>query len=360
MNVIRQAAGAAVAVLALAAPAAAQEPQWLRDISEQIERQAEAIGRMVEAQIARVQARNQDRDDRRGPEVTEAFSRTVRLGQNGTLDLQNVAGDIVVSGGGGRDVRINATRRVRATNDATARRVLQELQVRVVERGGNVEVRTDDPRRRGTTAAVDYTVSVPSDANVTLRTVSGGVRVNNVGGELRAESISGDITASSVDRVRSLRTVSGTVQLTDAEGSEIEAVTVSGDLMARDLRVRTITMTSVSGDMRVTEVESERASFTSVSGDIDYAGRLERSGRYELRSHSGDLRVTPIGDTGFDVEATTFSGNVRSDYALTLREETALGFRAAGMNRGLRGTFGSAGAALVLQSFSGNVTIVKR
>jgi hypothetical protein len=359
MRVIWQAATTVLVILALATPAAGQDPQWLRTLEEQIERHAEAIARAVEAQIARVQQRQPQRVGRGGQEVTEPFSRTVRLGRSGTFDLQNVAGDVVVDGTGGGDVRIEATRRVRAASDAEARAMLKELQIGVTERAGSVEVRTAYPRRRGASAWVDYRVSVPNNANVSLRTVSGNLRVNNVEGELRAESVSGDITASSVERVRNLRSVSGTLQVTDSEGNTIEGATVSGDVIVRNLKVRTIDLKSVSGDMRFTDVESERANLTSVSGDIEYAGRLARSGRYELQSHSGNLRVTPIGDTGFDVEANTFSGTVRTDFALTIREGTALGFR-GGMNRGLRGTFGSAGAALVLRSFSGNVTIVRR
>jgi hypothetical protein len=359
MTLIRRTTLATIAIAALASPAAAQDPEWLRQLETQIERHAESLARVFEAQLERLQER-ESRGQRRGrPEVAESFSRTVRLGENGTFDLQNVAGDIIVNGTGGRDVRIEATKRVRGASDADARALLQGLQVQVAERAGNVEVRTVYPRRRGAGGAVDYTVALPNDANVTLRTVSGGVRISNVRGDLRAESVSGDITVSSVERVRHLRTVSGTLQVTDAEGSEIEGATVSGDVIVRDLKVRTIDLKSVSGDMRFTDVESERAHLTSVSGDIEYVGRLTRSGRYELQSHSGDLRVTPIGDTGFDLEANTFSGNVRSDFALTVREGTAFGFN-GGMRRGLRGTFGGAGAALVLQSFSGNVTIIRR
>jgi hypothetical protein len=349
----------AVAVTAVASPAAAQDPEWLRQLERQIEQHAEALGRAFEAQLERLQIRETARGQRGGQEATETFSRTLRLAENGTFDLQNVAGDIVVNGGGGRDVRIEAVRRVRAASPADARSLLEQLQVRVTERGGTIEVRTTYPRRRGASAAVDYTVALPDEAHVTLHTVSGNVRVSNVRGELRAESVSGDITAASVRRVRNLRTVSGTLQVTGAEGSEIEGATVSGDVIVRDLTVRTIDLKSVSGNMRFTDVEIERANLTSVSGDIEFTGPLARSGRYELQSHSGNLRVTPTGDLGFDVEARTFSGTVRSDYALTVREGTALGFT-GGMRRGLRGTFGAPGAALVLQSFSGDVTIVRR
>lgn len=357
MRNIGRAALAAAAIVAAGSPAAAQEPQWVQQLEDQIERQAEAIARAIEAQISGRQNRPPARDRR--AETTEAFSRTVRLGRNGTFDLGNVAGDIVINGTGGDDVRIEAVKRVRNSSDAGARAVLQDVQIQVVERAGSVEVRTEYPRRRNTSTAVDYTVAVPNRANVTLRTVSGTVRVNNIRGELRVESVSGDVTASAVERVRELRSISGTLSITDGEGSDVEATTVSGDVTVRNMKARALDLKSVSGNMRFTDVESERANVRSVSGNVEYAGPLTRSGRYDFQSHSGNLRVMPAGDTGFDVEANTFSGSVRSDYALKVQEITGLGFR-RGLNRQLRGTFGEAGAALVLQSFSGDITIVKR
>lgn len=358
IRLLRQAVLTTVAVIGLAAPGAAQDMPWLRQLEEQVQRQAEAIARMFEDEFGRVQTRGTRRDQRGDSELTEPFSSTVRIGSSGTFDLQNVSGDIVVTGGGGDSVRIEAIRRVRAGSDGEARAMLKQLQVRVTERAGGVQVRTAYPGRRGS-SEVDYTVTVPGETNVVLRTVSGDVRVSNLQGELRVESVSGDLRATGVQQVREMKTFSGNLEVSDAQGNELEGASVSGDVVVRDLRVRTLDLTSVSGDVRISNVESEDVKVKSVSGDIDYAGELMRNGRYEITSHSGDVRVTPAGDTGFDIEANTFSGTVRSDYAISLREGVALGF-AGGRSRGLRGTFGRAGAALVLQSFSGDITILRR
>jgi DUF4097 and DUF4098 domain-containing protein YvlB len=352
MTRIRQAL-LVVALLALGSPAAAQDPQWVRDLERQLERHADALARLIERQVSIAQ-----NPRARSAQATESFSDTRRLGRNGTFDLENVAGDIVITGGDGSDVRIGAVKRVRGGSNADRRALLQALQIQVTERGGNIEVRTAYPRRRNAAASVDYTITVPDSANVTLRTTSGTVRVSNLRGELRAESVSGDITASSVERVRGVRTVSGTLSIFGAEGDDVEGSTVSGDVIARDVKMRNVAFTSVSGAMRLTGVESERATLKSMSGDIEYAGPLARSGRYELQSHSGSLRVVPQGDGGFDIDANSFSGNVRSDYQL--RVANGGNFR-NGLARGLRGTVGQAGAAaLVLRSFSGDISVIRK
>jgi DUF4097 and DUF4098 domain-containing protein YvlB len=301
-----------------------------------------------------------------GPEYTEAFSRTVRLGNNGAFDLANVAGDVTITGGGGDDVRIQATKRVHDSNEAAARALLRNIEIRVVERNGLVEVNTDMPQGRNVAAAVDYTIALPSGARVGVRTVSGNIRISNVKGELRAESVSGDVSAAAVGQLRTLKSVSGDIELTDVSGDDVAANTVSGDVTARNLKARSLDLESVSGDMRFTDADCDRISLRTINGDIDYAGRLSRSGRYELQSHSGDVRVTPSGSVAFDLEASTFSGDVRSDYALTGRggaQGRGNAFAGGGgprLNRTVRGSFGEGGAQVTIRSFSGDIVIVKR
>ena len=379
MRVIRDTVIAIVATAACGAtPAAAQEHAWVDELIEQVRMEVRTQLQSVafDAQDARTAARERAREaaerererqaaerrarieERRGPEFTEPFNRTIRLGRNGTFDLANVSGDVIVTGGGGDDVRIEAIKRVRDRSEAEAKALLQAIQIQVSERPGLVEIRTELPRRRNWSGGVDYTVALPSSANVTLRTVSGDLRVTNVRGELRAETVSGDVVASQLGRVRTLRAVSGDLQITDAEGDELTAGTVSGDVIARNVRVKTMDFESVSGDLRFSEAESERVNMRSISGDIEYGGRLARSGRYELQSHSGDIRLTPAGNTGFDVDANTFSGDIRSDFPL--RGGTQPVDTGRGRSRSLRGAVGDASAILTLRSFNGDILIMRR
>jgi hypothetical protein len=72
--------------------------------------------------------------------------------------------------------------------------------------------------------------------------------------------------------------------------------------------------------------------------------------------------VAPLASTGFSIEASTFSGDLRSDYPLTLQgnpPNNTSNFRGRS-GRSLRATFGNGGALLTLQSFSGNITVIKR
>lgn len=416
----RQVCSAVAVLLWTAAPAAAQEPRWTEDIGReidaQIEQHIELVNRQIEhfvdhhfddilddvhravdkqatkiqqkvqqkivlvaqgqtdqarraaqrqaeearraAQRAREAERRKRDEARRGPEFTEQVSKTLRLSRNGTFDLQNISGQIVVTGGAGSDVRVDATKRVRHPNESEARQLLQAIEVRIEDRNGSVEVRTDYPRRNWS-GGVDYTVSLPRDANVILRSVSGDIRVSNLNGDLRAETASGDIAASAVRRLRQAKTFSGDLEITDSDGDDVVGSTISGTIVARALKTKSVDLQSVSGDVRMTDVESDRTFVRSVSGTVDFSGRLATTGRYEFQSHSGDVRVAPVGASGFSIEASTFNGDLRSDYPLTLQGNPPNSFDRRN-TRGIRGSFGQGGAVLTVQSFSGNITIVKR
>lgn len=391
MNATVQIASLLAAVVLGAAPAAAQDavpppappptPLSLSSIQERakaLQKDVQEFARAMTDEM-RTQLREQTRqrreetarqrqrvaeerrartEERRGPELTEAFTRTVRLGRTGTFDLSSVSGDVIITGGGGDDVTIDAIKRVRDRNQAEAKALLQAIQIQVTERTGLIEVRTELPRRRNWSGGVDYTVALPQGANVTVRTVNGSLRITNVRGELRGETVNGDVIASGAGRLRSLKTVSGDVQLSDAEGDDMTLETVSGDVIARAIKGRALDLEAVSGDLRFTGVDFERVNLRTISGDIEYAGRLARRGRYDLQTHSGDIRVTPSGDTGFDLDANTFSGDIRSDFQLSGAQPPQTSARPRA-NRTVRGTFGDASAILTLRSFNGDVTIIR-
>ncbi|MBI4263714.1 MAG: DUF4097 family beta strand repeat protein [Acidobacteria bacterium] len=353
-------------ILVLAAPAAAQDPDWLRALERGVEAQAHALARVFALDEAQRGLRGRGADDPRfGPEVTERVSRTVRLDRTGTLDLSNIVGAIVVTGVGGDEVRIEAVKRTRNPNEASARADLEAVQIEVRELGNRVDVRTEYPRgRRNLVVAVEFTVSVPQDASVGVRTVSGDVRVTNVRGELRVDATSGSVQVSSARRLVAVKSVSGDVQVTDAQADgTVSVTTVSGHQVIRGLKARGVESQSVSGGLTLTDMDCERTDLRTISGNITYSGPLARAGRYEAQTHSGNISLA-VAAGGFDVEASTFSGDFRSDYALTLGggqvETGGRGRRPGPSNRAIRGRFGDGGALLSLRSFSGNIAITRR
>ena len=292
-------------------------------------------------------------------EVTERFSKTAHLDENGTFDLTNISGNIVITGSSGRDVTIEAVKRVQRPNPNAARALLQMIDIQVAEQANRVEVRTVFPRPRNFPGSVDFTIGVPDEANVTLKMMSGNVRATNISGGLRADVVTGNLVVAAARRIEALKSVSGDIEIVDASADDfVTASTVSGNITVRGLKGRTIQLGTVSGNVRMDDVQSDRLMARAVNGNIDYAGDLARSGRFEFVSHSGDIRLMLSGSTGFEVQANSFSGNVRSEFPVSRRPGAEGG---GGVTpKGIRGVFGDASAMLVLRAFSGNISIARR
>lgn len=311
-------------------------------------------------------------EQRQGPEQVEKVTQTYKVGAGAALDLSHLAGDIRVTGGAGSEIKIEATKRARHRDPEQARRLLQAMRIDINNFNGRVEVRTIYPRRgslglmsgNSISASVDYVISVPVSASVALKSISGDISVTNVKGEVRAETVSGDVNISATPNVSVAKTISGDVTARDI-GTQTTLVlsTVSGTVLGTGLKVRALEAGSVSGDVRLIGSEVERLEARSVSGNIEFDAPLTRGGRYEFTSHSGNVRVVLSGNTGFELDADTFSGSVRSDVPVTLRaigrNEQAPRDR-RGSTRAIRGSFGDASAVLSVRSHSGSVVISKK
>lgn len=303
----------------------------------------------------------EDQDDRerrsRSTADGERLVQTHNVGEQGSLRVSNIAGDVIVSGGGGGEIRIEAVKRGRGRNDAEARSQLANVNVDITKVGSRVEVETT--HRRNSRAWVDYTITVPTGTTVDLRSVSGSIKVTTVKGEVRAESVSGDVTGASLPRATSLKSVSGDVEAT-AIGSDAEfaAASVSGNVVASGVKARTARIETVSGDITLKSCTCGQANLQSVSGDLDFAGSLERSGRYAFTTHSGDVHLG-TGGAGFELDASTFSGTIRSESPMTTRSGDSSD-RRGGHGRTIKATIGGGGAYVEVNTFSGDIVVSKQ
>ncbi len=304
-------------------------------------------------------------ETRQGPEQIDKVSQTHKVGDAGALDVSHLSGDIRVTGGSGTEIKIDATKRVRHRDPEQAKRLLDALRVEVNNFNGRVEVRTIYPSRsmfgNSISASVDYVIAVPAGATVALKSISGDISVSNVKGEVRAETVSGDVNVSASPNVAIAKTISGDVTAQNiSTQTTLLLSTVSGTVLGTGLRVRALEAGSVSGNVRLVGTEVDRLEAKSVSGNIEFDAPLAKGGRYEFTSHSGDVRVLLSGNTGFELDADTFSGSVRSDVPVTLRAVGSSQANRRGSNRAIRGSYGDASAFVSIRSHSGSVVITKK
>lgn len=307
----------------------------------------------------------QDRSRRRQSEretQTERINRTFNIGSDGEIDVGNISGDIVITRGGGNSATIDIVKTARAETVDEARTILPLVTVDIAERGSRIEIKTRYPRhdemrggsRRNMNVDVAFAIVAPANTRIVARSISGNVSVRDISGSVTIESVSGNLKIENGGRIVNGKTISGNVDLTDTRvDGALSVGSISGSVKIQRSRMDSLNATSVSGDVILDEVESNRVDAQVISGNVSFSGDLEPNGRYELTSHSGNVQLTVGAKTGFQIEATSFSGGITTDLPLTLQGE--------GRRRGtLRAKYGNGSALVDLTSFSGSIRIAKR
>jgi DUF4097 and DUF4098 domain-containing protein YvlB len=273
------------------------------------------------------------RDSGNGDEFRSRIDTTVALSGNGTVDLSLVSGEIVVTSWNRSEVRVHATsERGILRFDASPSRV-------------TLGVRSD----RGRLGDTRYEVTIPRSARVVANGVSGDVSTTG-GSDVEAHSVSGDVTVVDATGRVSIESVSGDASAQKV-GAGVKASTVSGELTLSDI-TGDVDANTVSGDIVLDGVRASFVRTNTTSGDVRFMGTLDPKGRYEFNSHSGDIRIgIPGGGATLDVH--TFSGDVDSDFPMTLQP----GSRSGERGKGMQFTIGGGGARITAQTFSGDITI---
>ncbi|HEY0969614.1 MAG TPA: DUF4097 family beta strand repeat-containing protein [Gemmatimonadales bacterium] len=269
-------------------------------------------------------------------DTTYAFSR------GGVIDADQVAGDVIVTTWERPEVRVRAW--------------AEHGQVRSRFSPDRVELRVEGERdgdRNRRIGDSGFEITVPRGTRVKLASVSGNVRVEGTGSEVEASAVSGDVTVRGVGGLASVHSVSGDVSVSRVDG-DLTARSVSGDVQVSDVS-GDVRAGTVSGEIELEGLRSRVVTVKSTSGDIDFAGVLAPDGRYELRSHSGNITVSVPSDAAANVSFSTFSGSFESDFPVTIG-----GSERRRSGRDMEFTLGGGGARLTVQTFSGDVMLERR
>jgi DUF4097 and DUF4098 domain-containing protein YvlB len=326
-----------------------------------------AVAQDRSSSASRTQERRVDREQSRRynqrETQTERTTRTFNIGTDGEIDVSNIAGNIVITAVAGGTATIEIVKNARAESTDAARVMLPLVTVDVTERGPRVEIKTRYPRsdemrredRRNINVEVAFSIAAPANTRIIAHSISGNIIASDVKGALALETVSGNVKIERGGRTVTGKTISGNVDVTDTTvDGMLSAGSISGTVKVQRARVASLNATSVSGSVILDDIDSDRVEAQAISGDVLFSGDFAANGRYELSSHSGNVRLAVGAKTGFQLEATSFSGNITTDLPLTVQSERR-------GNRGaLRARFGNGSAIVELTSFSGSILIGKR
>jgi DUF4097 and DUF4098 domain-containing protein YvlB len=287
----------------------------------------------------------------------EKFEKTIPLSKTGRLYLSNVSGDVDVMTWKDAQVKIEALKTSKAASADKAKENAAKVTIDVTGEGDMVRVETNYPKQTGgfwrgdsINVSVDYKIWVPEQASVELTAVSGDIHVAAIGGAAKIKCISGNVelkAAASAD----LDMVSGDLTIGNV-GGDVYIKGVSGNIDVSGIK-GSVDVKTVSGDIKLMDVpDAQTVGVESVSGNVTFMGVIKAGGRYELKVHSGDVRMTIPANSSFDLDAKTFSGDIDSDFEIAVSGKMS--------PRELHGTVGKGGATLILKSFSGNIDLKKK
>lgn len=285
----------------------------------------------------------------------EKFDRTEALDRNGRVSLENISGTIEVRSWDKAEVRIDALKVSKASSRDQAKENAGLVRIEVVKEGGVLRIETKYPERRfrgnNLSVSVNYVLTIPDQASLRVKNVSGDIDVQKIGGDLDIDEVSGGVRIAGAAKTVDCKTVSGGITLRGAGGA-VSLKAVSGGIRAEDVK-GSIEAETVSGGItlgNVREASSVRAK--TVSGGIDCETEILPSGRYSFDALSGGITLLLPASAAFEVEAETFSGHIATDFPVVVSGKIS--------PKELRGTVGTGGATVRIKSFSGRVEIRKK
>jgi DUF4097 and DUF4098 domain-containing protein YvlB len=260
---------------------------------------------------------------------------TYRFNGTGSVELALVSGEIRVTTWDRDEIRVVAsTERGTIVPSFSSSRL-------------SLEARSVD-RRLGPTR---YEVTVPKGVRVRARAVSGDISVAGTRSEMDLSTVSGDIEAVDGTGRVEMESVSGRIAARRMDG-RIVASSVSGSIETDEIKGE-LEAKTVSGRVRVDRASLTSLRSKSVSGSFELSGSLSADGRSTIETHSGTVTLRVPSAFAATVDMETWSGELSSDFAVTLQPGMTQS------RRRLDVAVNGGGARLSIKTFSGDIFLRK-
>lgn len=192
-------------------------------------------------------------------------------------------------------------------------------------------------------------VRVPKGASLDVDVVSAPMNIDGIdGGSIKVNTVSGKARINARSPSVDADAVSGSIELAGS-ADKVSLQTVSGDILAPNVGSMAELQT-VSGRIRVSGGPWHKLNLSTVSGDVQLAGGLAAGGSFDVDSMSGDVQVQLPSNISAIIKASTFSGDLRSDFGEVKKVEHGPGSE-------LQATVGAGGAKMNIETFSGDLRI---
>ena len=268
--------------------------------------------------------------------------------------IQNLEGDVKVTGAEGNQMTITARKTVRALSRSDADAADRETSLEISEQGGRLVVRTNQDRARDNQRVwADLEIRLPKSASLALEGRSGDLDVSGVCGPLkityrradqvRASGVQGNVEIEGRGRDVEIRDVAGAVSINGTYTGNVRVQNVARGLRftstlttlsveklpgRMDMEPNTLALNGVAGPIRL-ESRRKDVRIGAFSGDVDI--QLRQQGELDLRPEKGnslgsiraetargDIRLSLPAGARFVLEGSAPHGNVINDLGVGL------------------------------------------
>ncbi len=149
-------------------------------------------------------------------DYTEELNWSFELSEGGRISLENINGDVEVTGTSGSLVEITARKK------AGSEEYLAGIEIMIENSSDHVRIETKHPNSgikgmfnwgADSSGSVQYTLRVPASANLDeVESVNGNVNISGVNGVVKAGTVNGDVNAADLASDARLETVNGAVE----------------------------------------------------------------------------------------------------------------------------------------------------
>ena len=262
---------------------------------------------------------------------------TVSVSAGTRLKLENVGGEVIIKAWDKNQVRVQASHSSRTAVDIN----LSESSLRLSPKGSRGTMRMG--------GVVDYVLTVPAAMSIEIGGMYADVTIEGTRGDISVQTVEGNINVKGGGENLQLQTVNGKINVQGAKG-RLDVRSVSEDIDVSDV-VGDVTAETVSGDVTLTRIDGKRVEAQTVSGDVRFDGTLRPDGTYSLLTHSGDVVVGIPENASALIRTAVANGDVSASFALPANERSS--------RRRQEYRLGSGGASIELETFSGDIRLVR-
>ena len=246
----------------------------------------------------------------------EVVERSVEFAPGGRITIVNVNGDITVNSWDRHEVKMKAFKRARAESEDAARMLLEKTAVQFERTDEGIDIRTDAPKTpgRNRNVSVAYTVTVPKEIDLEMKTVNGTIEVKDISGAVDAKTTNGRIGLTGIVGTIQAKTTNGKIGLLEVLGP-IRAKTTNGSIKA------------------------------------EVGGSGEQQHEIRAATTNGGIEVTLPKGLNANLKASTVNGKINTDFPVTVKGL---------ISKSVDGVINGGGELIHLKTVNGSIRLKER